>query len=125
MVKRLEALADAIVHHSGWHDPESAPYQSRNPGGLRAVSPKHAKDAAGLRIFRSALDGYQALLFDLAVKCVGRSRTRLKPTSTLRDLILAYGKPEGTAGYVVKYLKRALKDSTITERVMLAYFTED
>lgn len=78
-----------------------------------------------MRIFRSALDGYQALLFDLAVKCDGKSRTRLKGESTLRDLVLAYHQPETAAKYVARYLKRALKDESITDKTPLSYFVRD
>lgn len=125
MVRRLEALADAIMRYSGYNDPESASYQSRNPGALKAISDKHARDPKGLRVFRSALDGYQALLFDLAIKCVGRSRTRLKSDSTLKDLMLAYGQPESAAGYVAKFLKRALNDSSISDKTPLRFFVEE
>jgi hypothetical protein len=124
MVSRLEALADAIVHYSHWNDPESASYQNRNPGELSAVSVKHPKDATGQRIFKSSMDGYQALIFDLAVKCSGRSRTRLKPDSSLRDLVLAYGKPESTAKFLAKFLKRALGDQSVSEKTLLGYFLE-
>lgn len=125
MVRPLEALADAIISISGWHNPESAAYQNRNPGGLPAISDKHPRDERGMRIFRSALDGYQALLFDLAVKCDGKSRTRLKGESTLRDLVLAYHQPETAAKYVARYLKRALKDESITDKTPLSYFVRD
>jgi len=122
VVSRLEALADAIVHYSGWDNPESELYQDRNPGGLKAFSPKHARDLKGLRVFKSLTDGYQALLFDLAIKCVGRSNTHLKIESTLRDLICALGFPGTTAQYVARFLRRALRDDTISEKTQVNYF---
>jgi hypothetical protein len=76
MVSRLEALADSIVHYSKWSDPESLAYQNRNPGELLAVSPKHPRDVDGKRIFRSFMDGYQALIFDLAIKCSAVAHAR-------------------------------------------------
>jgi hypothetical protein len=124
MVSRLEALADAVVKYSGYLDPESAAYQNRNPGNLPAFSPKHPRDEVGKRQFRSHLDGYQALLFDLAVKCAGRSHSGLKPDSTLRDLAAVYGQPETAAGYYAKFLRRALGDPSISDKTALSYFVE-
>lgn len=124
MLKRLEALADAIARYTGWYDPESPVYQNRNPLALKAHSPQHPRDINGLRQFQSVLDGYQAGLFDLSIKCSGKSRTRLKPESTLLDLMLAYGHPATMADYVAKYLKRALQDSTISKTTQLSYFLE-
>lgn len=124
MVTRIEALADAISRYTGYYDPDSEVYQARNPGALPAISSKHPQDAKGRRVFRSVMDGYQALLFDLAVKCSGRSKTRLKPESTLRDLILAYGNPESATKPVVKFLRRALHDNDLSEQTSLGYFLE-
>jgi hypothetical protein len=124
-VSRLEALADAIAHYSGWTNPESEAYQARNPGALPAISSKHIRNAKGQRVFRSMLDGYQALLFDLAIKCSGHSHTRLKPISTLRELMLAYHQPDTTGKFVAKYLKRALQDEQISENTPLRYFVEE
>lgn len=124
MVRRIEALADAISRYTGWVDPESPAYQNRNPGLLKAISPKHPRDEQELRIFQSALDGYQALLFDLRVKCGGESRTRLKPTSTLTDLMLAYGYKSTMADVVVKYLRRSLQSEAINPDTPLAFFLE-
>jgi len=124
-VRRLEALADAVARLSGWHDPDTAAYQNRNPGALQAFGVRHERSTDGLRVFHSALDGYQALLFDLAIKCVGRSRSGLKSTSTLRELMLAYGQPATASAYIVKFLRRALKDLTITCDTQLSYFVEE
>jgi hypothetical protein len=54
----------------------------------------------------------------------GRSRTRLKPQSTLRDLVLAYGKPESTAKFLSKYLRRALGDDKLSEKTTLDFFLQ-
>lgn len=123
-MKKLEALADAIVSLSGYRNPESSVYQARNPGALKAFSPKHPRTIEGLRIFNSHLDGYQALLYDLEIKCSGQSHTRLKGASTLRDLVLARGEPETTAQYIVKYLRRALNDREINVTTPLSTFLE-
>lgn len=123
MIRPLEALADAVSSVMGYNNPEGPSYQNRNPLGLKAYSDKHAKDSTGQRIFGSLLDGYQAGLFDLAVKCVGRSRTHLKPTSTIEDLMKVYGWPLAV-GKVVSFLQRALQDETISKNTHLSHFVE-
>lgn len=125
MVSRLEALADAISRYSGYDNPESAAFQNRNPGNLPAISPRHIRDLQGKRVFQSFLDGYQALLFDLKVKASGKSSTRLKPSSTIRDLMASYGQPETAAKYIAKFLKRALSIDSITEQTTLSFFLEE
>lgn len=87
--------------------------------------PEQRRDEQGMRIFRTLLDGYQALYFDLAIKCSGKSHTRLRSTSTLRDLILAYGHPITMAKYVANFLKKALKDESVSDQTQLSYFTEE
>lgn len=123
-MNRIEALADAIINYSGYNNPESEAYKARNPGLLKVYTFKHLKTENAVRIFKSALDGYQALLFDLSIKCHGKSRTRLKPTSTLHDLIEVYGHHDLTAQYVAKFLRRALCDEKISESTQLSYFIE-
>lgn len=119
-MKRIEALADAIQKYSGALEPDSAGYIARNPGLLRAFSTKHPKDANGLRIFQSWLDGYQALLFDLQVKVSGKSRSKVGADSNLKDLMQSYLLPSGTADYVARFMRRALKDDSITAATKLS-----
>jgi hypothetical protein len=124
ILNRLEVLADAIAYNNRAHEPESPAYQNRNPGNLLAFSFKHAKDEAGHRIFLSFLDGYQALLFDLRVKCGGRSRSKLPDSPTLNDLMKAYGHEGALAGrYVAKRIKKAL-GIDVTEHTLLSFFLE-
>lgn len=119
-MKKIEALADAIQKYSGALEPDSGGYEARNPGLLRAFSAKHARNADGLRIFNSWLDGYQALLFDLQVKISGKSRSKVDGDSTLRDLMRSYYLPDGTADYIAKFMRRALKNDAITAKTRLA-----
>jgi len=123
-MRRLEALADGIARYSGYYDPESEVYQARNPGSLKARSLGQAATPSGKRVFKSHIDGYQALIFDLAIKCSGRSNTALRPTSTLRELLLSYGQPATAAIYVAKYLRRALLDHSINPDTPLEFFLE-
>lgn len=123
-MNRIEALADAIAHYSGFNDPDSPAYQNRNPGKLMAYLDHQPRDSEGIRTFRTVLDGYQALLFDLKVKCSGRSHTKLRQTSTLRDLILSRNQPAPMAKHVANFLRRALHNESISEKTELGYFLE-
>jgi hypothetical protein len=124
-MKRLEALADALAKMNGALDPQFDAYQLRNPGLLRAFSPKHARDEKGRRIFSSLVAGYENLLLDLRIKCSGQSRAKLTPESPLVDLITTYGNPVAATRYVVNFLRHALKDATLREDVKLGWFLEE
>src|SRR4051812_43054657 len=106
----VEAIAEAISHYSGYHEPTSPLYRARNPLGLRPLKPEHPFDEFGNRVFRSILDGMQAAIFDLEVKMGGR----LGPSSTLADLATAYGKKPTEAQAWSRFLRAALDDTTIT-----------
>ena len=122
---RIEILADALARMNCWHDPRSEAYKLRNPGMLRAFSPKHAKDENGYRIFNSYPSGYDNLILDLQIKCSGRSHARLKPDDTLVNLAACYGYPKGSATYLKKFLRKALNDENIMESTPLSFFMED
>src|SRR5579871_643054 len=124
MVRKIEALADAITKSTGYLNPENELYSSRNPIGLPAVSPKHVRDSRGKRVFHSVLDGYQAALFDLELKCSGKSKAKLKPNATLRDLMVVYGYPEAMGDVCSKFLRKALGDPTIKGTTPLSFFVE-
>lgn len=113
--QKIEALAECISHYSGYL-PGSALYDARNVGGLKDMVTGEP------RVFRSLIDSYQALFYDVDIKLSGRSRARLLPTSTLVDLAASYGLPTTTAASWSYYLKKALHDDTITARTLLSYF---
>jgi hypothetical protein len=120
----LEALAEAVAAYSGYSDPGATLYGSRNPGGLKA-SPGQPADEQGNRTFRSVIDGYQALFYDVELKVSGRSRARLLPTSTLIDLATAYNFPILTATAWSRFLRKALKDPSISAHTPLSFFTKE
>ncbi len=124
--RKLEALAEAIAKMSGYVNPDSPAHAARNPGDLEALSVEHPKDVRGRRVFRSFLDGYQALLHDLQVKLSGKSRSGLTPQSTLVDLAKARGEafPLITSRSWAAFLRPALGDQAITNQTQLSYFTE-
>ncbi len=123
-MRRLEALADAIAKYTGYHSPDSEAYQTRNPGLLKAWSVRHPRTDSGVRVFDSHIDGYQALLFDLKIKAVGKSRYHLTGDSTLLDLMHAYQFPPTMAGFLVKFLRQALPDDATAETSTLNFFME-
>lgn len=122
---RIEALADAFAKINGWHDPMSECYRLRNPGMLKAFSPKHAKNDNGYRIFNSFPSGYDNLILDLKIKCSGGSHSRLKPEDTIINLVCCYQMPETSATFIKKFLRHALNDENIMERQQLGWFLED
>lgn len=116
--RRIEALAEAIAKFSGYCDPTSELHELRNPGNLRNVD--------GIRRYRSFMDGYQSLLHDLQVKLSGRSDSRLTGDSTLEDL--ARARKENAPAVIARqwalFLRAALKQPDLTNKVQLNFFTE-
>ena len=124
ILNKLEVLADAIAYNNKAHEPESPAYQNRNPGNLLAFSFKHPRDEQGRRIFSSLLDGYQALLFDLRIKCQGKSRANIPDTANLTDLMKSYGHEGVLAGrYIAKRIRKAISVE-VTESTPLSFFLE-
>lgn len=126
--RKLEALLDAIAHLRGWTNPDSECYQIKNPLMIKsfALPGKHEITSEGLRVFQSSLAGMKAGLFDLGLKVTGQSRAGLKPDDKLANLLRVYGLTEKLAHQqVVRYLKRALKDESLSPETPLAYFRND
>lgn len=121
---KLEAMAEAIVHYSGYLDPTSALYQARNPGGLIAFSPLHERDDKGLRKYGSMVQGMQSLLSDLTCKLEGRSVAHLGPDATLIELARAYRLPDTTAQAWSRFLRPALK-AEVNARTQISFFLQE
>ena len=126
MITRIEALVDAIAHLKGsTTNPDGELFQIRNPIGIMSFSKpgKNEIDTSGRRVFKTWLAGYRASVFDCEIKVKGESRAGLKKEDNLSNLLRVYGFTEKLAHQqVVKFLRRALKDSTITTETPLAYF---
>lgn len=122
---RIEALADALAHLCDAHNPESEAYHLRNPILLRAFAPKHERDEKGHRVFRSFIAGYENALLDLKIKCSGRSRAKLMPDTQLINLLTTYGHQPTAIRYILKFLRKALKNDQLTEGIKLGWFMED
>lgn len=121
-MNRLEALIDAIADYNGSRNPEHPAYQARNPLLLKEF--RDGKTTGHIRRFPSWLNGYQSAIYDVKIKCSGKSRAKLED-STIKSLIRVYCLPDGTAMYVARFLRRALQDQTITETTPLSYFVEE
>jgi hypothetical protein len=122
---RVEFLADAITEYSGYLDPSSPLYVARNPGGLKATSPRHTHDAEGNRVFSSVLDGMQALLHDLAIKLSGRSWAKLKPSDTLVELAAACGQSPSVAAAWCNWLRKCPNMGDVSPKTELIFFLKD
>ncbi len=122
LVSRLEALAEAFTEYSGYRDVQGKLYQLRNPGGLHAYDPVQMRDLDNYRGFTSFKGGFQALIFDLERKCSGNSHTKLEKESKLRELVVTNGFQHTVTGYVVKFLRKALDDTTIDENTPIGWF---
>ena len=123
-MRRLEALADSLSNLCSALDPDSDAYQLRNPILLRAFSPRHDRDEKGRRVFKTFIAGYENALLDLKIKCSGHSRAKLSPESELVVLLTTYGHPPTSIRYVIKFIRRALKDSNIPLNVNLGWFMD-
>ena len=127
-VSKIEALVDALAHLLGSStNPDGELYAIRNPTGLISFSlpGKGEIDPQGRRIFKSWSAGYHAACYDARIKISGDSRSGIKKDDKLENF-LGSMKVDQKAGQqqIVKFLRRALKDQSITVETPLSYFRE-
>ncbi len=122
--RKLEAVAEAIVRTSGYLNADTPIYTGRNPGGLLAFSPRHARDEQGFRVFPSVMNGMEALFFDVALKLEGKSRAHLAATDTLSDFAEACGLNRAAAVNWSAFLRKALHDPALSQKTEISYFLE-
>jgi hypothetical protein len=126
-VSKLEFLADAIAEYNGAHDPRSRAYKLRNPLALKEVRVRQGEGGkkviqfGDLRSYRSWVHGYESGLYDLKVKCSGKSSSGLNEYSSIAELVAYYGMGE-KAAHVADYLSFALEDERITQNTKLFVF---
>jgi hypothetical protein len=125
MIPRIHALVDALSRLNGALDPTSDAYQLRNPLLLKAFSPKHDRNEAGLRRFKSFTSGYDNGILDVKIKCSGKSFSKIGPESTLKDLVCLYGNPATATKSVKNFIRAALNDDAVEDRTPLKWFLED
>jgi len=127
MVNRIESIVDAIGRLNSVHSPDSLAYQIRNPLLLVSFAKpgRHDVNEDGLRVFGSMLAGYKAGCFDVSLKIKGLSRAGLRPADCLENLLGCY-KIVGKVARdnVVAFIRRALKDESVSVHTPLSYFLE-
>lgn len=128
MISRIEVIVDAVGKLNGIHNPESEAYLLRNPLLLKSYAKpgRHEINSEGIRTFGLLLAGYKAAVFDVELKLKGLSRAGLKPTDALENLLGCYGIYEKLPkDNVVSFLRRALKDQSVSLKTHLSYFLEN
>lgn len=110
----IEALHDAIMAQEGWKA-GSRSNRNRNPGNLRASAHvTHTLDDSGYCVFRSILDGSDALLCELHDKITGANEHGISQGSTLDELFDVYAprsdknNPNEYAVFVAQWCSTAL-----------------
>ena len=127
-VSKIEYLCDAIAEYAGSHDPRSKAYKLRNPLALRETrlvtgeGGKKVIQTGEMRSFRSWINGYEAGLFDLKLKCSGKSQSGVSQYSSISDLTRYYGMRDEAAKGVADYLSFALEDQQISPETKLFVF---
>lgn len=114
MTPKLRRLANAIVEFEGWksgaplenvQSTMSITWRNHNPGALRS-SPFQAGKRDDFAYFMDDEIGYFALLYDLWIKCSGKSATGLTKESTLWEMIKVYSaEPENIVNQYVRFLE--------------------
>ena len=124
--RRVEALVMAIGHLHGWsHNPDSPSYQMHNPLMVRsfALPGRHEINEEGVRVFKSSLAGLKGCIYDCSLKVAAQSRAGLKEDDKLANLLRVYGISQVLGQkQVVRYLRRALSDESISVDTPLSYF---
>lgn len=100
---RLEQLARAMAQFEGWkpggssdglHSNGTVAYRNHNPGNLRAsIFALGERDE--FAFFYNDATGFFAMLYDLMMKCQGKTVTNLTPDSTIAELIGVYSASSG------------------------------
>jgi hypothetical protein len=122
---RYEALALAIAKMNNWDDPDSRAFKLRNPGMLTTFRPEKKFEAeTGDRIFSSMMGGFKALTADIHAKCSGKN-PKLTAEAPLKNLLTLYKfKVDGDVQRIVRYLRKALLDESITGSTPISWFVQ-
>ena len=125
---KLEQLALAMITIEGWHangltktPGGSRSYRNHNPGNLRS-SPTEVKNVEGFSVFRTDLDGWNAMIWDLTQKAKGNTSTGLGPEKTLLDLVKIWapaGDNNDPAGYLMKICEQTGFKATMKLKELL------
>jgi hypothetical protein len=127
MANKIDMLVLAIADCNGCFAPGTVSFELCNPLLMRsfAAPGKHETNVDGLRVFPSLISGLKAAGFDCALKISGKSRAGLKPTDKIENLLRVYGITNpGGVSKTISYLRRALKDQSVSKDTPLSYFLE-
>ena len=119
-VDSIEAIIDAIIVANRTHQPDTELYQLRNPIGLK----RRDKETGQLsyREFNTLGGGYKAAIFDIRLKILGLSVHRFKEYDSIESLMTFYSVSDHKT--FLSFIRRALKDTTISLKTPLKYFTD-
>ena len=116
ITQKLISLVEAMAIYEGWIPGESSTskdggpsvsYRNHNPGNLRSsIFQLGVRD--GFAYFYNDDVGFFAMMYDIAMKCQGKTRTALRPDSKLHELIHVWsaGSAEGDLRYAEYVCKR-------------------
>ena len=124
-MSQAENVVLSIAALNDFHNPESKAFKLKNPMLLRSFAPEshHPVDEDGVRIYKSALSGLKSCVVDIDLKLSGRSITGLKPDQSLRNLLKVLNIKDTTSQtFVVRFLRAAIKDESITLATPLKFF---
>lgn len=128
MINKIECIVDSLARINGASDPESEAYQLRNPLLLISFAKpgKHDTDDKGRRVFSSYINGYKAGVYDVTLKCSGKSRANVASDGTLSELLACYGiKHKAGVENIVNFIRRALKNQDIYPDTPISFFLDD
>ena len=120
MRSRLECLLSAIAAYNKSQLPWDSAFHANNPLRLGEFDKNVA--TGRLRQFKSVHAGLVSGLFDLRLKCSGKSNANLGD-GTIKSLMRTYSLHDGTEEYVCRFLSHALKQQ-ISPDTKLSYFVE-
>jgi len=103
----LVDLAKVMAKFEGYYIENSRAWRNKNPLNLKWSKFTELYDNDGFCMFDTPYGGWRACLWDLEKKCRGYTRTGLKPTSTVKDLIYVWSATDQEA--YVKYVCDKLK----------------
>jgi len=116
ITQKIIMLAQAMSEYEGWipganasskDGGPSVSYRNHNPGNLRSsIFDLGVRD--GFAYFQNDDIGFIAMMYDIAKKCKGETRTALRSESRLHDLIHVWsaGSDEGDLRYAEYVCKR-------------------
>jgi len=120
---KLEKLARAITIAEGWlPESPSISFRNHNPGALKwSIFQLGSRD--NFAYFLNDSIGFFSLMYDLALKCRGKTRTNLGPQSTIEDLVRTYT-AEQDLEKLENYLKIVVRITGKSRTTPLSYFVK-